>query len=114
MRRLRGDETFKILDGYENIDRNITLAKEQCRLDIKKHILFTKSSKRMKILSADCVAVILVIYVLMIPAYTSEWRPNHCICVYAARSNRSSRCCGAGGTRQGAARRRSKARCTWL
>ena len=52
-RRLRGDqiEVFKILNGYENIDRNIfftvkeerrtrvhgvTLAKKQCRLDIRK------------------------------------------------------------------------------
>ena len=40
-RRLRGDqiEVFKILNGYENIDRNIcftvTLAKKQCRLDIR-------------------------------------------------------------------------------
>ena len=53
-RRLRGDqiEVFNILNGYENIDRNIcfsvkeerrtrghgvTLARKQCRLDIKKH-----------------------------------------------------------------------------
>ena len=52
-RRLRGDqiEVFKILNGYENIHRiffftvkeerrtrghGITLAKKQCRLDIKK------------------------------------------------------------------------------
>ena len=45
-RRLRGDqiEVFKILNGYENIDRNVrrtrghgnTLAKMQCRLDIRK------------------------------------------------------------------------------
>jgi hypothetical protein len=52
-RRLRGDqiEVFKILNGYEHIDRNIfftvkeerrtrghgvTLAKKQCRLDIRK------------------------------------------------------------------------------
>ena len=52
-RRLRGDEieVVKILNGYENIDRNIffsvkeekrtrghgiTLAKKQCRLDIRK------------------------------------------------------------------------------
>ena len=55
-RRLRGDqiEVFKILNGYENIDRNIffivkeerrtrghgvTLAKKQCRLDIRKFSL---------------------------------------------------------------------------
>ena len=57
-RRLRGDqiEVFMILNGYENIDRNIlfsleknsgtkghkvghkeTLVKDQCRLDIKKY-----------------------------------------------------------------------------
>ena len=52
-RRLRGDqiEVFKILNGYENIDRNyfflvkegrrtrghgVTLAKKQCRVDIRK------------------------------------------------------------------------------
>ena len=53
-RRLRGDqiEVFKILNGYENIDRNtlfslkkdsrtrgheIKLVKDQCRLDIRKY-----------------------------------------------------------------------------
>ena len=53
-RRLKGDqiEVFKILNGYENIDRNmffslkmdsrtrgneVTLVKDQCRLDIRKH-----------------------------------------------------------------------------
>ena len=53
-RRLRGDqiEVFKILNGYENIDRNmffslkkdsrtrgheVKLVKDQCRLDIRKH-----------------------------------------------------------------------------
>ena len=63
-RRLRGDqiEVFKILNGYENIDRNIfftvkeerktrghgvTLAKKQCRLDIFFYFL-TKNSKRME------------------------------------------------------------------
>ena len=51
-RRVRGDqiEVFKILNGYENIDRNIfslkkdnrtrghelTIVKDQCRLDIEK------------------------------------------------------------------------------
>ena len=54
-RRLRGDqiEVFKILNGYEHIDRNIfftvkeerrirghgvTLANKQCRLDIRKNL----------------------------------------------------------------------------
>ena len=53
-RRLRGNQVFKILNGYENIDRNIffifslkinistrghaeTLVKDQCRLDIRKY-----------------------------------------------------------------------------
>ena len=61
-RRLRGDQikVFKILNGYENIDRNIffsvkeeirtrghgiTLAKKQCRQDIRKNFIFTKNSK---------------------------------------------------------------------
>ena len=64
-RRLRGDqiEVFKILNGYENIDRNIvftvkeerrtrghgvTLAKKQCILDILIIFIFTKNSKRME------------------------------------------------------------------
>ena len=48
-RSLRGDNIFKILNGYDNIDRNIcslkkdsrtrehevTLVKDQCRLDIR-------------------------------------------------------------------------------
>ena len=62
IRRLRGDQTevIKILKGYENIDRNmffsvneerstrghgVTLAKKQCRLDIRKSLIFTKNSK---------------------------------------------------------------------
>ena len=37
-RRLRGDqiEVFKIVNGYEDIDRNMLLVKEQCRLDMRK------------------------------------------------------------------------------
>ena len=58
-RRLRGDqiEVFKILNGYENIDRNmffalkknsrtrghdVKLVKDQCRLDIRKYLLSQK------------------------------------------------------------------------
>ena len=55
---MRSDRSILILNGYENIDRNIflgygkrrtrghgvTLAKKQCRLDIKK-IILTKNSK---------------------------------------------------------------------
>ena len=66
-RTLSGDqiEVFKILKGYENIARNIffsvkeerrhgiTLAKKQCRLDIR-HFFLTKNSKWNR-LSADCV-----------------------------------------------------------
>ena len=61
-RRLRGDqiEVFKILNGYENIDRNIffsvkeerktrghgvTLAKKQCRLDIRKFSFSQRTGK---------------------------------------------------------------------
>ena len=68
-RILRGDqiEVFKILNGYENIDRNIfsqsrkrrtrghgvTLAKKQCRLDIRKFSQRTVNDWNR--LSADCV-----------------------------------------------------------
>ena len=69
-RRLRGDqiEVFKILNGYENIDRNIffsvkeerrtrghgiTLAKKQCRLDIRK--FSQRTVNEWNRLSADCV-----------------------------------------------------------
>ena len=71
-RRLRGDqiEVFKILNGYENIDRNIfltakeerrtrghgfTLAKKQCRVDIKKFSFSQRTVNEWNILSADCV-----------------------------------------------------------
>ena len=67
---MRGDqiEVFKILNGYENIDRNIffsvneerrtrghgvTLTMKQCRLDIRK---FSQTIvNEWNILSADCV-----------------------------------------------------------
>ena len=69
-RRLRGDqiEVFKILNGYENIDRNIvftvkeerrtrghgvTLAKKQCRLDIR--TFSQRTVNEWNRLSADCV-----------------------------------------------------------
>ena len=71
-RRLRGDqiEVFKILNGYENIDRNIfftvkeerrtrghgvTLAKKQCRLDIRKISFSQRTVNEWNRLSADCV-----------------------------------------------------------
>ena len=84
-RRLRGDpiEVFKILDGYENIERNmfilngyenidrnmfflvkeerrtrghgITLAKKQCRVDIRKFELSQRTINEWNRLSADCV-----------------------------------------------------------
>ena len=71
-RRLRGDqiEVFKILNGYENIDRNIfftvkeerrtrghgvTLAKKQCRLDSGKFSFSLRTVNEWNRLSADCV-----------------------------------------------------------
>ena len=72
--RLRGDQidVFKILNGYENIDRNIcflvkeerrttrhgiTLAKKQCRLDIRKFSFSQRTVNEWNRLSADCVGV---------------------------------------------------------
>jgi hypothetical protein len=70
-RRLRDQiEVFKILNGYENIDRNIfftvkeesrtrghgvTLAKKQCRLDIRKCSFSQRKVNEWNRLSADCV-----------------------------------------------------------
>ena len=71
-RRLRKDqmEVFKILNRYGNIDRNIffsvkeermtrghgiTLAKKQCRLDIRKLSLPQRTVIEWNRLSADCV-----------------------------------------------------------
>ena len=70
-RRLRGDqiEVFKILNGYENIDRNIfftvkeerrtrghavALAKKQCRLDIINFSFSQRTVNKWNRLSADC------------------------------------------------------------
>ena len=69
---MRGDqiEVFKILNGYENIDRNIffsikekrrtrghgiTLAKKQCRLDIRTFSFSQKTVNECNRLSSDCV-----------------------------------------------------------
>ena len=71
-RRLRGDqiEVFKILNGYENIDRNmffslkkdsrtrgheVKLVKDQCRLDIRKHSFSQRTINEWNNLSTDCV-----------------------------------------------------------
>ena len=71
-RKLRGDqiEVFKILNGYENINRNIfftvkeerrirghgvTLTKKQCRLDIRKFSFSQRKINEWNRLSADCV-----------------------------------------------------------
>ena len=71
-RRLRGDqiEVFKILNGYENIDRNMffslkkdsrtrgheeKLIKDQCRLDIRKHSFSQRTINEWNKLSTDCV-----------------------------------------------------------
>ena len=71
-RRLRGDhiEVFKILNGYENIDRNmffslkkdsrtrgheVKLVNDQCRLDIRKHSISHRTITKWNKLSTDCV-----------------------------------------------------------
>ena len=74
-RRLRGDqiEVFKILNGYENIDRTffftvkeerrtrghgghgVALAKKQCRLDIRTFSFSQRIVNEWNKLSADCV-----------------------------------------------------------
>ena len=71
-RRLRGDqiEVFKILNGYENIDRNmffslkkdsrtrgheVKLVKDHCRLDIRKHSFSQRTINEWNKLSTDCV-----------------------------------------------------------
>ena len=70
-RRLRGDqiEVFKIMNGYENIDRNIffpvkeertrrhgvTLTMKQCRLDIITLSFYQRIVNEWNRLSADCV-----------------------------------------------------------
>ena len=70
-RRLRDQiEVFKILNGYENIDINIfftvkeerrtrghgvTLAKKQCRLDIRKIPFSQRTVNEWNRLSVDCV-----------------------------------------------------------
>ena len=79
-RRLRGDQiVFKVLNGYENIDRNmffsvkeqrarghgITLAKKQYRLDIRKKS-FSHEWNR---LSADCVVLVVLMFKNKIDIY---------------------------------------------
>ena len=75
-RRLRDQiEVFKILNGYENIDRNIlftvkgergtrghgvTLAMKQCRLDIRNFSFSQRTVNEWNRLSADCVRFSLV------------------------------------------------------
>ena len=70
-RRLRGDqiEVFKILNGYDNIDRNmffslkkdsrtrgheVKLVKDQCRLDIRKYSFSQRTINEWNRLSTDC------------------------------------------------------------
>ena len=65
-------EVFKILNGYENIDRNmffslkkesrtrgheVKLVKDQCRLDIRKHSFSQRTINEWNKLSTDCVTV---------------------------------------------------------
>ena len=71
-RRLRGDqiEVFKIFNGYINVDRNmffslkkdsgtvgheVTLLKDQCRLDIGKYSFLQRTINEWNKLSTDCV-----------------------------------------------------------
>ena len=70
-RRLKGDEiVFKTLNGYENIDRNmlfslkkasrtrgheVKLAKDQCRLDIRKYSFSQRTVNEWNKLSTDCI-----------------------------------------------------------
>ena len=68
-RKLRGDqiEIFNLLNRYENIDINslfsvkegrrtrVTLAKKQCRLDIRTFPFKQRTLNEWSILSADCV-----------------------------------------------------------
>ena len=71
-RRLRGDQTevFKIVNGYEDIDRNMffklkedsrtrghnaALVKEHCRLDMRKYTFSQRVINEWSKLSNDCV-----------------------------------------------------------
>ena len=71
-RKLKGDqiEVFKILNGYENIDRNmffslkkemrtrgheVKLVKDQCRLDIRKYSFSQMRVNEWNKLSTDCI-----------------------------------------------------------
>ena len=73
-RRLRGDQidVFKVLNGYENIDRNmffllkkdsrtrghdVKLVKDQCRLDIRKYSFSQRTINEWNKLSMDCITV---------------------------------------------------------
>jgi len=63
-RRLRGDqiELFKILNGYEHIDRNtfslgVTLAKGQCILGIRTFCFSLRTVNEWNRVLADCVDV---------------------------------------------------------
>ena len=58
IRRLRGDqiEIFKILNGYENIDRNIFFSlKKDSRLDIREYSFSHRTINEWNKLSTDCV-----------------------------------------------------------
>ena len=83
-RRLRGDQiVFKVLNGYENIDRNmffsvkeqrarghgITLAKKQYRLDIRKKSFSQRTVNEWNRLSADCVVLVVLMFKNKIDIY---------------------------------------------
>ena len=71
-RRLRGDQiyVFRILNGYENIDRNVffsrkkdsrtrghevTLVKDRCKLDVRKYSFSQRTINEWNKLSTYCV-----------------------------------------------------------
>ena len=116
-RRLRGDQiaVFKILNGYENIDRNIfshsrkalefgqevTLVKDQCKLDIGKYSFSQRTINEWNKLSTDCVNVSSVNMFknkvdtyLRRAGYTqirnvglsiSQWRPRYILLIFIFR-----------------------------
>ena len=87
IRRLRGDQiaVFKILNGYENIDRNmffslkkdgrtrgheVKLVKVQCRLDIRKYSFSQRTTNEWNKLSTHCVTASIVnMYKNMVDIY---------------------------------------------
>ena len=91
-RRLRVDqiEVFKILNGYENIERNIfftvkkerrtrghgvALAKKQCRLDIRQFSFSQRIVNEWNRVSADCVGASRVNIIIVIIIIVTSFAP---------------------------------------